>query len=184
MLNWEAIFSAPKFQGAVGSSKRVYFGADETAQFGRYFDGTAISENPSEEEISKYFEFWIALANAEQKEVIQAIFDTQVGFDFEKAFRGKDAHTVIDGAIKWWDRFYAWEVKEFMKYLQWQKDRLRDPSGYDRTKAWKFKGSVPQRVKQLVGLANPELVKHHDQDKSQFDKYFFEIFSKALIGGN
>lgn len=185
MLNWEELTAnAPKYRGITGQSKTVYFGADEQAPYGRYWDGQALSENPDADEISKYFEFWIALSSMEQREVLQAMYDAQIGLNFEKAFKGKDAYTIVNGAIEWWNKHYGWEVKEFLQYLAWQKDSLRDPKGYDKTKAWKFKGSVPFRVKQFVTLANPELTKYLGQSETKFDKLFYAIFTKAQIGGN
>jgi len=185
MLNWEELVAnAPKWSGTAGHSKTVYWGPDSGAVFGRYWDGTPLSEHPSEGEISQYYEFYVALANEEQKEVLQAIFDAQIATDFSKAVKGKSAYEVVNEAILWWDRHYRWEVKEFMQYLEWKKGTLRDPQGYDKTKAWKFKGSIPQRVKQLVTLANPELLQYKGQSESKFEKIFYSIFSKALIGGN
>lgn len=185
MLNWEKLVeTAPKWSGKIGHSKTVYFGPDPDAIFGRYWDGVAISEHPSADEISKYYAFWIALANTEQKEIIQAMFDTQIGINFEKAFKGKDAQTIVEGAIKWWDEYYHWEVQEFLRYLAWTKGRLRDAKGWDRTKSWKFKGSIPHRVKQFVVLANPELVRYDGKSQTKFEKIFFSVFTNAIVGGN
>jgi hypothetical protein len=185
MLNWEKLLKdAPKYQGSAGHSKTVYWGPDEAAPFGRYYDGTPISEHPNEAEISQYFEFWIALSNEEQREVLQAMFDSQLAMDFAKAFKGDTDYNIVDNAIKWWDRHYKWEVKEFMAYLAWKKGTLRDPAGYDRTKAHKFKGSIPQRVKQFVANARPEMCMLKGASESKFEKIFYSIFTKALIGGN
>lgn len=185
MMDWEKLVqNAPKWSGTAGHSKTVYWGPDEDAVFGRYWDGTPVSEHPSEGEISQYYEFYVALAGEEQREVLQAIFDSQLAMDFGKAMKGKTAYEVVNEAIKWWDRHYRWEVKEFMRYLEWKKGTLRDPRGYDMTKAHKFKGSIPQRVKQFVTMANPELVRYAGKSESKFETIFYSIFTKALIGGN
>lgn len=184
MLNWEIVSNASQYLGTPGQSKTTYFGPDENAIFGRYYDGTPISEHPKLDEISRYFEFWIALSNDEQREVLQGMFDAQIAMDFVKAHKDKDAYTIVTEAIKWWDRFYEWEVKEFMQYLAWKKGTLRDPCGYDVTRAHKFKGSIPQRVKQFVLGAKPELIRYDGKKETQFEKIFYSVFSKALIGGN
>lgn len=167
-----------------GVSKTTYFPPDPDAPYGRYYDKTPISENPSESEINNYFEFWIAMANKEQKEVLQAMFDAGIATEFGKLYKGKDDVTIVEAAIKWWDLHYNWEVKEFLKYIDWKKETLANPEGWTKCKSWKFQGAIPQRVKQLVMNANPELVKYGSQNDTKFQKIFFALFKKAAIGGN
>jgi hypothetical protein len=185
MLNWEELVTqAPKYQGRVGHSKTVYWGPDEDAVFGRYWDGTPISQHPKDEEISRYYAFWIAMSNSEQKETLQAMFDIQIAENFLKAYRGRSTEEIITEAIKWWHKFYPQEVKDFNEYIAFKKGTLRDPKGYDRTKAHKFQGAIPPRIKHLVMVANPDLVKYDGQSQSTLEKYFFKIYTKANIGGN
>lgn len=167
-----------------GVTKTTYFPPDPDAPYGRYYDKTPISENPSEEEIGQYWEFWVAMANKEQKEVLQGIFDANIATEFGKRFKGKDAVTIIEGAIKWWDKHYRWEVSEFLRYIDWKKETLANPEGWSHCKSWKFQGAIPQRVKQLVMCADPNLVKYDGQSQTTLEKVFFQVFKKANIGGN
>jgi hypothetical protein len=185
MLDWEKVLNAaPQWMGNAGNHPCQYFRPDQDAIFGRYYDGTPISEHPGVEEINKYYQFWIAIANSEQKEVLQAMFDSQLAMDFAKAYKSETDYNIVDNAIKWWDKHYRWEVKEFMEYIAWKKGTLRNSAGYDKTKAWKFKGAIPQRVKQFVVNTRPEMCMLKGATQSKFEKIFFSIFSKALIGGN
>ncbi len=171
------------YQGIQAQARTFYFEPDEEAPYGRYYDGVAISEHPSDSEINAHTEFWIALAEKEQKEVLQAMYDVQCAEMFKKKVGNKDAMTIVVSAIKFWDEMYPQEVKEFLAYCQEKRSTLANSGGWDRTKEWKFKGSIPQRVKHFVSYVKPELVKKTASGTSVFEKIFWSEFKKAIIGG-
>lgn len=178
------IQNAPKWNGTPGLSKKVYFGPDEEAIFGRYWDGRAMSEHPSNEEISEYWEFWVALANAEQKQIVQGMFDMAIATDFASAVKEKSDYEVVETAVKWWIQNYAWEYREFTQYIEEKKATLYNSQGWDRGKTQKFSGAIPQRVRQLVLGARPELLRMDANKDCKFIRLFYSIYTKAQIGGN
>ncbi len=172
-----------RFTGERSHCKTFYFEPDEDAPRGRYFDGAPISEHPSELEIKAHWEFWTALASEEQKEVLQGYNDMGLASKFIEMVKGKDDYTIVSEAIAFWDKFYPHEVKAFMDYIRSRDNTLLNPQGWDKSKQTQLKGSVPQRVKQLVMGVKPELCRYYGKDETLFQKIFYQIFTKALVGG-
>lgn len=172
---------APEFRGVPASSRRAYFRPDPSAPYGRYWDGTPISEHPSEDEINQFWEFWVALCNADQKETLQAQFDWKVAQEFIKAFQFRSVEDLVKGAVDWWIRWYPHEYREFMQDLKLLKSHLKSEGGWDDTHSWKLIGQIPHRVKQLVLAVNPEIVRRQGKFESPFEKLFFSYFDSARI---
>ncbi len=175
--------TAQPWKGIPIQDKRGYFAPDEDAPYGRYHDGKAMSEHPSNEEINDHWEFWVSLANAEQKQVVQGMFDMGIAYEFSQSVKNKQDYEVVEEAIKWWMKHYSWEYKEFTQYIAEKKSTLINSGGWDATKMHKFSGAIPQRVKQLVMGCRPELCRNNPSGESPFQKLFYSIYTKATIGG-
>lgn len=178
------ISHAKRFRGERGATKTCYFAPDEDAPYGRYWDGKAISENPSIDELNEYNLFWIAMANEEQKNVIQAHYDIQTANAFKTLTNGCSKRVIVEKAVRYWAQTYPQEYAEFSAHIEMMKATLMSANGMDRTKTMKLKGSIPHRVKQFVLFACPELVRYDGKSSTEFEKLFYEFYSKALIGGN
>jgi hypothetical protein len=171
-----------RYSGEASNSKTFWFEPDENALHGRYFDGSPISEHPSEHEISTHWEFWVALCGQEQKEVIQAQFDIRVAMEFNKAVKNKDSRTIVQEAINWWIKWYPWDYKAFMEQIKVTRAGLIN-KGWDKTKIHYLKGQIPHRVKQLVNGVKPELNRYKGKNETEFQSLFYDIFSTAKLGG-
>lgn len=172
---------AEKYRGVKATNPLVYFAPDEDAVYGRYWNGEPISQHPSEMEIGDYWEFWTALANAEQKEVLNATRDIGIAHNFNKEWKGKSDVDVVQGAIDWWIKFYPDEVKVFEEYLTRQKAMMQQSGGWAKDRAMKYHGAISPRVKALVTGIRPEMVKLDGKDQSRFSQLFFELAPKALV---
>lgn len=179
----EYVDKATPYRGMRGNSPRVYFAPDPDAPYGRYWDGKAISQHPSETEIEDYWEFWTALANAEQKEVLNAQRDIGVAYYFNKQWKDRSNAEVVQGAIDWWMKHYPAEVRDFEDYLKHQKAIMEQLGGWSKGKQMFYKGAIPPRVKQLVIGVRPSLCQLDGREQSKFDEIFFELAPKALVGG-
>ena len=157
---------------------------DEEAVFGRYPDKCAISEHPSEEEINAHYSYWCGLMDAEQAEVLEAFRDIANHRGILSVMRGQDAVEAIEIAIKWWFELYPDEVVAFLDYIKEKKQTLAQ-GGFstDRDKSMYYEGAIPDRIRHLLLMFDPDFFRRDDKGHSKGLSLFYSVFKKARIGG-
>ena len=151
-----------------------------------YPDGTQISENPTQEEIYRYWDWWYARASEEQQEILEAMYDLGAMQEWQKQAKNYQKAQLVPEAMKIWMSTYPWEVKDYFNYVAEAKRTLANSKGFstDKAKSMMLVGSVPQRVKHMVGLVDRDLLTVDPMRKtSEFQRMFFNAFEHLRVGG-
>ena len=150
-----------------------------------YPDGCFIARHPKQDEINAHWDFWLAQASQEQIEVYDAIRTMQIVQQYQdgppkvKTLSKEDA---VERAIKLWAYYYPVEVKDFLDYIKFKRETLKNSKGMNDAGLGQLVGSIPALVQQLVKIYNPEMLITLPGDRfSDLHKYFYRLFPKARI---
>lgn len=151
----------------------------------RYPDGLLISDHPDAKEIAEHKEFYLQYLQQEELEVLQGLKDHQVFQAFKQYARPKSKEDAITTAIEWWMKWYPQEVKEFEFYIDRHKAVLANAKGFshDKAKLHMWQGSMPQTVKKLLEMVDPDFFRIDSKGKNPGYSAFYKIYTKARIGG-
>lgn len=149
-----------------------------------YSDGTPISEHPSQEEIFAHWDYWYWVASEEQREILEGMYDLGAMAEWQKIAKKLQKNLVVTEAMKFWMRAYPWEVRDYMNYVGMMRECRNNEKGFDRGKTMMFVGSIPDRVKHMVGLVDQEMLQVDRIHKtSQMQRDFFRAFNHLRVGG-
>lgn len=147
------------------------------APFGRYPDGQPISEHPSQDEINKYYDYYVSIASQEEQEIVDILNDTAIGTNFLQFAPQSDREACVEMALGWWAKYWPHEVSIFMDDVERIKQNLLN-GGYsaDEDKAQKLIGKIPARVLNLLRMLDAE----YWYTQKGYDT-IYKVFKKGLI---
>ena len=150
-----------------------------------YPDGVQVSLHPDEAEIGKYYEWWMERASEDQQEVLREMRNASIFKLFKETCKPHNSEEAITMAIEWWNKFYPLEVKEFLYYTEMMRKNLYNVKGFsnDREKLHMWQGSIPSTVKTLLLKIDPDFFRTDSNGKIPGYTKFYQIFTKARIGG-
>jgi len=152
-----------------------------------YPDGCYVSRHPGHDEIYAHYAFWMAHCSKEQMEVLDGMRDMQIFKMYREGppkLQTLTPEEAVMRAIKFWYAYYPLEVKDFMTYIDMQKELAFSAKGYDKTKVLKLIGAIPQAINHMMRVYNPEITMTIPGDRYPLGhKIFYRLFTKARIGG-